>query len=107
MRLQHVGITVPPESVELAQSFYGGLLELPELSTTERVLVYGLGREGSLELHVIAGASADAAAEHHFALEVDHLETARVHLCDNGHAIQPARPVAAGNGSSSVTRSET
>jgi len=93
MRLQHVGITVPPEAVELARSFYGGVLELRELSATERALVYDLGREDGLELHVIAGARADAAAEHHFALEVDDLEVARTLLGDNGHGIESARPV--------------
>jgi catechol 2,3-dioxygenase-like lactoylglutathione lyase family enzyme len=31
MRLQHVGITVPPDAVELARRFYRDLLELPEL----------------------------------------------------------------------------
>ena len=93
MRLQHVGITVPPESVELARSFYGDLLELPELHASERALVYGLGREGSLELHVIAGEPADAAAQHHFALQVDDLEIPRRRIGDNGCAIEPARPV--------------
>jgi catechol 2,3-dioxygenase-like lactoylglutathione lyase family enzyme len=93
MRLQHVGITMPPKSVELARSFYGGLLELQELHASERALVYGLGRQGGLELHVIAGAAADATAQHHFALEVDDLEGVHARLADGGQAIQPARPV--------------
>ena len=93
MRLQHVGITVPPDAVELARGFYGGLLELPELYASERALVYGLGREGGLELHVIAGSPADASADHHFALEVDDLESSRARLADGGHTIEPARPV--------------
>jgi catechol 2,3-dioxygenase-like lactoylglutathione lyase family enzyme len=93
MRLQHVGITVPPEAVSLARAFYGGLLELPELHASERALVYGLGRSGGLELHVIAGAPAEATAQHHFALEVDDLDAARERLAEGGHEIEPARPV--------------
>ena len=93
MRLQHVGITVPPEEIELARSFYAEDLALPELYASERALVYGLGREGGLELHVIAGAPADASAQHHFALEVDDLESRRARLADGGHTIEPARPV--------------
>ena len=83
MRLQHVGITVPPEALAAARAFYGRVLELPEVYTSERALVYGLGQVGELELHVIAGASADASAQHHFALEVDDLEAARARLAAN------------------------
>jgi catechol 2,3-dioxygenase-like lactoylglutathione lyase family enzyme len=93
MRLQHVGITVPPESLERARTFYGELLELPELYASERALVFGLGRDGGLELHVIAGGPADGGAEHHFALEVDDLAAPQERLAAGGHAIQPARPV--------------
>jgi catechol 2,3-dioxygenase-like lactoylglutathione lyase family enzyme len=69
------------------------VLALPELSATERALVYGLGRAGELELHVIAGAPADAAAEHHFALEVDDLERTRTQLAADGCETEAARPV--------------
>jgi catechol 2,3-dioxygenase-like lactoylglutathione lyase family enzyme len=93
LRLQHVGITVPPESFEQARRFYRDLLALPELYATERALVYGLGRAGDLELHVIAGGPADAGAQHHFALEVDDLEPPRTRLTDDGHTIEQARPV--------------
>ncbi len=93
MRLQHVGITVAPETIELARGFYGGLLGLPELYASERALVYGLGRAGGLELHVIAGATADETAQHHFALEVDDLEAPRGRLADSGHEVEEARPV--------------
>ena len=93
MRLQHVGITVAPEAIEQARAFYGGVLELPELYASERALVYGLGREGGLELHVIAGTTADETAQHHFALEVDDLEAPRGRLADSGCEIEPARPV--------------
>jgi catechol 2,3-dioxygenase-like lactoylglutathione lyase family enzyme len=91
MRLQHVGITVRPEEIDSARVFYRDALGLPELSATERALVYGLGREG--ELHVIAGPPADGNAEHHFALEVAELEAARTWLAGNGCEIQAARPV--------------
>ncbi len=93
MRLQHVGITVAPEAVERARAFYGDLLELPELYVSERALVYGLGRNGGLELHIIAGSPPDATAQHHFALEVDDLAPLRAWLTDNGCEIEPARPV--------------
>jgi catechol 2,3-dioxygenase-like lactoylglutathione lyase family enzyme len=93
MRLQHVGITVPPEAIALARAFYRHLLELPELHASERALVYGLGRAGELELHVIAGAAADVSAQHHFALEVDELEVVRTRFTDNGYEIEDARPV--------------
>ena len=93
MRLQHVGIAVPREAFELARGFYRDLLELPELYASERALVYGLGRDGDLELHVIAGSPADTSAEHHFAVEVDDLEAARARLADCGHTIEPARAV--------------
>jgi catechol 2,3-dioxygenase-like lactoylglutathione lyase family enzyme len=93
VRLQHVGITVAPEAVELASGFYGDLLELPELYASERALVYGLGRDGGLQLHVIAGAPADASAQHHFALEVEDLEPARTRLAGGGSQIEEARPV--------------
>jgi catechol 2,3-dioxygenase-like lactoylglutathione lyase family enzyme len=93
MRLQHVGITVRPEEIDPARAFYGEALELPELHATERALVYGLGREGELELHVIAGPAADASAEHHFALEVAELEVARTRLAASGCEIADARPV--------------
>jgi catechol 2,3-dioxygenase-like lactoylglutathione lyase family enzyme len=93
MRLQHVGITVPPESIEAARAFYGGLLDLPELYASERALVYGLGRDVGLELHVIAGKPADAQAEHHFALEVADLAAPRALLEGAGHAVEDARPV--------------
>lgn len=93
MRLQHVGITVPPEALEPARAFYRDLLELPELYASERALVYGLGSPGDLELHVIAGARADESAEHHFALEVDDLEPSRARLAGGGLEIEPARPV--------------
>ena len=92
MRLQHVGITVRPEEIDRARAFYGDALGLPELYATERALVFGLGREGELELHVIAGAPADGSAEHHFALEVAELEAARTRLAGNGCEIQAARP---------------
>ena len=94
MRLQHVGITVRPEEIDSARVFYRDALGLPELYATERALVFGLGREGELELHVIAGFPADASAEHHFALEVAELELERTRLADNGCEIQAARPVA-------------
>ena len=93
MRLQHVGITVPSEALAAARAFYGRVLELPEVYTSERALVYGLGQVGELELHVIAGASADASAQHHFALEVDDLEAARARLAANGYEAEAARPV--------------
>ena len=93
VRLQHVGITVAPEAVERARGFYGDLLELPELYVSERALVYGLGRNGGLELHIIAGSPPDATAQHHFALEVDDLAPPRARLTDNGCEIEPARPV--------------
>ena len=93
LRLQHVGVTVLPEQIEPARAFYGDALELPELYRTERALVYGLGREGELELHVIAGAAADASAEHHFALEVPELAPVRTRLADNGYETAEARPV--------------
>ena len=93
LRLQHVGITVVPEQIDAARAFYRDALGLPELYATERALVYGLGREGELELHVIAGAPADASADHHFAVEVDELEAARTQLAGNGCEIQAARPV--------------
>jgi catechol 2,3-dioxygenase-like lactoylglutathione lyase family enzyme len=93
MRLQHVGITVRPEEIEPARAFYRDVLGLPELSATERVLVYGLGREGELELHVVVGAPPDASAVHHFALEVAELEAARTRVAGNGCEIADARPV--------------
>ena len=93
MRLQHVGITVRPEEIDPARVFYRDALGLPELSATERALVYGLGREGELELHVIAGLPPDGSAEHHFALEVTELEAARTRLADHGCEIHAARPV--------------
>ena len=93
MRLQHVGITVPPDEIQPARAFYRHVLELPELRASERALVYGLGRAGELELHVIAGTAADANAQHHFALEVDDLEVVRARLADNGYEAQEARPV--------------
>ncbi len=93
MRLQHVGITVRPEEIGPARAFYRDALGLPELYATERALVYGLGREGELELHVIAGAAADAGAEHHFALEVAELEAKRTRLAGNGCEIEAAHPV--------------
>ncbi len=93
MRLQHVGITVCPEEIEPARTFYRDTLGLPELYATERALVYGLGRDGELELHVIAGAAADASAEHHFALEVAEVEAARMRLATSGCETADARPV--------------
>jgi catechol 2,3-dioxygenase-like lactoylglutathione lyase family enzyme len=93
MRLQHVGITVPPEEIEAARAFYGGLLDLPEFYASERALVYGLGRPGDLELHVIAGKPADAEADHHFALEVADLSAPRALLEGAGHVVEEARPV--------------
>ena len=93
MRLQHVGITVRPEEIDPARAFYRDTLGLPELYATERALVYGLGREGELELHVIAGAPPDGSAEHHFALEVAELEDTRTRLAGNGCEIADARPV--------------
>ena len=92
MRLQHVGITVRPEEIDSARVFYRDALGLPELYATERALVYGLGREGELELHVIAGPPPDGSAEHHFALEIAELGAARTRLAGNGCEIQPARP---------------
>ena len=91
MRLQHVGITVPPDAIEDARAFYGGVLELPELVASERALVYGLGRAGELELHVIAGEPADAQASHHFALEAADLSVPRGVLEAAGHAVEDAR----------------
>jgi catechol 2,3-dioxygenase-like lactoylglutathione lyase family enzyme len=92
MRLQHVGITVPADGIAAAQAFYGGVLRLPELRSSERSVIYDLGG-GDLELHVIAGGAADPAAQHHFALEVADLEAARALLDDAGHAVEDARPV--------------
>ena len=43
--------------------------------------------------HVGITVPADASAEHHFALEVDDLESRRARLAEGGHAIEPARPV--------------
>ena len=93
MRLQHVGITVASEEIEPARAFYGDALALPELYATERALVFGLGRAGDLELHVIAGARTHASAQHHFALEVGELEAARTRLAGAGCEIEDARPV--------------
>ena len=93
MRLQHVGITVPPETIPSAQAFCRDLLELPELRASERALVYGLGAAGDLELHVIAGAAADPSGEHHFALEVGDLAVVHKRCEDAGHEILEARPV--------------
>ena len=93
MRLQHVGITVPPDAVEVARAFYTDLLELPELAAGESVLVYGLGQPGDLELHVVASAPADPSALHHFALEVAELAPVRTRLADAGYETADARPV--------------
>jgi len=93
MRLQHVGISVAPEEIDAARAFYRDVLALPELYATERALVYGLGRAGDLELHVIAGPGPHASAQHHFALEVDRLDAARGRLSDSGYEIEEARPV--------------
>ena len=93
MRLQHVGITVPSEAIEEARTFYSGVLDLPELYASEKALVYGLGRAGELELHVIAGEPPGARTEHHFALEVADLATARGMFEAAGHAVEDARPV--------------
>ena len=105
MRLQHVGITVAPEAVELARGFYRDLLALPELYASERALVYGLGRAGDLELHVVAGTPANASAQHHFALEVDDLESARARLAEGGTRSSRRVPSAAVSASSSATPS--
>ncbi len=93
MRLQHVGITVPPEAVEPARAFYGDLLGLRELVAGETVLVYGLGQPGDLELHVVASGSADPDALHHFAFEVAELAPVRTRLVDEGYETADARPV--------------
>ena len=93
MRLQHVGITAPPDSVERARGFYKDLLELPELAAGETVLVYGLGQPGDLELHVVASGSADPNALHHFALEVAELAPVRTRLAADGFETADARPV--------------
>ena len=93
MRLQHVGITVARETLDLARGFYHDVLGLPELYVSERAFVYGLGRAGDLELHVIASPRADASAQHHFALEVDELDGARRRLADSGYETEDARPV--------------
>ena len=93
MKLQHVGITVAPGEIEAARAFYCDVLALPELYATDRALVYGLGRAGALELHVIAGGPADASAEHHFALEVDDLEHIRTQLAADGYKTEASRPV--------------
>jgi catechol 2,3-dioxygenase-like lactoylglutathione lyase family enzyme len=93
MKLQHVGITVAPEEIEVARAFYRDVLALPELYATERALVYGLGRAGDLELHVIAGPSPDVGAQHHFALEVDDLGRIRTQLASDGFETAAARPV--------------
>jgi extradiol dioxygenase family protein len=87
-----VGITVPADAIPSARSFYGGVLGLPELRSSERAAIYDLGG-GDLELHVIAGGAADPAADHHFALEVAELAPARRALEEAGHAVEDARPV--------------
>lgn len=92
MRLQHVGITIPPDAIAGAQEFYGTVLGLPELRASDRALIYSLGG-GDLELHVIAGDPADPAAEHHFALEVEDLAAARARLESAGGTVEDARPV--------------
>ena len=93
MRLQHVGITVAPDALPLARSFYLEVLGLPELRASDRALIYGLGRSGELELHVIAGAPPDASAQHHFALEVEDLDAVRRRLADAGYTVEDARAV--------------
>jgi catechol 2,3-dioxygenase-like lactoylglutathione lyase family enzyme len=92
VRLQHVGITVPPDALVDAQTFYGGTLGLPLLRATERAAIFDLGGPG-LELHVIAGGVPDAAAEHHFALEVEELAAARGQVEAAGYTVEDVRPV--------------
>jgi catechol 2,3-dioxygenase-like lactoylglutathione lyase family enzyme len=92
MRLQHVGITVLPESMASAQEFYAGVLGLPLLRGSERVAIFALGGD-DLELHVVAGSAPDAAAVHHFALEVEDLAAARAQLEAAGQTLGDARPV--------------
>jgi catechol 2,3-dioxygenase-like lactoylglutathione lyase family enzyme len=87
-----VGITVPADAIQAAREFYGGVLRLPELRSSERSAIFDLGG-GELELHVIAGGAADPEAEHHFALEVPDLTAARAQVEGAGYAVAEARPV--------------
>jgi catechol 2,3-dioxygenase-like lactoylglutathione lyase family enzyme len=92
MRLQHVGITVRPEEIDRARAFYGDALGLPELYATERALVFGLGREGELELHVIAGPPQDGAPSTTSRSRSPSSRPHSTRLAGNGCEIQAARP---------------
>jgi catechol 2,3-dioxygenase-like lactoylglutathione lyase family enzyme len=95
MRLQHVGITVPPDGLERAREFYGATLGLRErpVASPERVAVFETG-DPDLELHVVVGDRLpDPEAVHHFALETDELAELRSRLEAAGYEPLPSRPI--------------
>ena len=88
MRLQHVSIPIPPDGVERARAFYGGLLGLEERDVLpkldrSRFVWYRAG--GDLELHLML-LDEPPANSPHFCLAVDDLAGLRRRLEDAGVA---------------------
>jgi catechol 2,3-dioxygenase-like lactoylglutathione lyase family enzyme len=96
MRLHHVGIPVPPGSLDAGAAFFAdafGLQEIdpPESLGRERVRWFALADR---ELHLFTEPDADATtSRRHLALAVDDLERVRAHLTERRIALQEDTPI--------------
>jgi catechol 2,3-dioxygenase-like lactoylglutathione lyase family enzyme len=82
MRLQHVTVAIPPDGVERARAFYGGLLGLEErdvLPALDPARFVWFRTGGDTELHLMLSDEA-APVGPHFCLAVDDLEGVRTAL---------------------------
>src|SRR3954447_16443333 len=95
MRLSHVNITMPKGGEDVARSFYGGLLGLPEIPKPEPLRVRGgvWFDAGGLDLHVsVEEQRGGADGFRHFGLECPDVDGVRARLRAAGYPTEDGRP---------------
>jgi predicted enzyme related to lactoylglutathione lyase len=85
--INHVQITVPPGSADRVRQFYGGLLQMPEMTIPPALQKFGLiwFKAGDREIHVGVEDNVNRFATHaHIAYQVSDIVDWRRRLIDAG-----------------------
>jgi catechol 2,3-dioxygenase-like lactoylglutathione lyase family enzyme len=95
MQLSHINVTMPKDGEELARSFYGGLLGLPELPKPEVLRVRGgvWFDAGGRDVHIsVEDERSGGDTCRHFGLECPDVNAVRVRLEAAGFRTEDGRP---------------
>jgi catechol 2,3-dioxygenase-like lactoylglutathione lyase family enzyme len=95
MHLSHINVTMPKGSEDLARSFYGGLLGLPEIPKPESLRVRGgvWFDAGGLDVHIsVEEGRSGEDSYRHFGLECADVNAVRARLEAAGVKTEDGRP---------------